>query len=66
MHRIIKFCGEVVILLITVFVTLFTLMGCESLQEQNIFIQMFLLTILLNYLSFKVVSKETLKKLHLW
>ena len=65
MHRIIKFCGEVVILLITVFVTLFTLMGCESLQEQNIFIQMFLLTILLNYLSFKVVSKETLKKLKL-
>ena len=65
MHRIIKFCGEVVILLITVFVTLFTLMGCESLQEQNIFIQMFFITILLNYLSFKVVSKETLKKLKL-
>lgn len=65
MHRIIKFCGEVAILLITVFVTLFTLMGCESLQEQNIFIQMFLLSILLNYLSFKVVSKETLKKLKL-
>lgn len=65
MHRIIKFCGEVVILLITVFVTLITLMGCESLQEQNIFIQMFLISTLLNYLSFKVVSKETLKKLKL-
>ena len=65
MHRIIKFCGEVVILLITVFVTLITLMGCESLQEQDIFIQMFLISTLLNYLSFKVVSKETLKKLKL-
>lgn len=65
MKKYIKFCGEVVILLITVFVTLITLMGCESLQEQGAFIQMFLLSILLNYLSYKVVSKETLKKLHL-
>lgn len=65
MKKYIKFCGEVVILLITVFVTLITLMGCESLQEQNAFIQMFILSILLNYLSYKVVSKETLKKLHL-
>ena len=65
MKKYIKFCGEVVILLITVFVTLITLMGCESLQEQNTFVQMFILSILLNYLSYKVVSKETLKKLHL-
>ena len=65
MKKYIKFCGEVVILLITVFVTLITLMGCESLQEQNAFVQMFILSILLNYLSYKVVSKETLKKLHL-
>lgn len=65
MKKYIKFCGEVVILLITVFVTLITIMGCESLQEQNAFIQMFILSILLNYLSYKVVSKETLKKLHL-
>ena len=65
MKKYIKFCGEVVILLITVFVTLITIMGCESLQEQNIFVQMFILSILLNYLSYKVVSKETLKKLHL-
>lgn len=65
MKKYIKFCGEVVILLITVFVTLITIMGCESLQEQNTFIQMFIISILLNYLSYKVVSKETLKKLHL-
>lgn len=65
MKKYIKFCGEVVILLITVFVTLITIMGCESLQEQNAFIQMFILSILLNYLSYKVVSKETLKKLKL-
>lgn len=65
MKKYIKFCGEVVILLITVFVTLITIMGCESLQEQNAFIQMFVLSILLNYLSYKVVSKETLKKLKL-
>lgn len=65
MKKYIKFCGEVVILLITVFVTLITIMGCESLQEQNAFVQMFILSILLNYLSYKVVSKETLKKLHL-
>lgn len=65
MKKYIKFCGEVVILLITVFVTLITIMGCESLQEQNTFVQMFILSILLNYLSYKVVSKETLKKLHL-
>ena len=65
MKKYIKFCSEVVILLITVFVTLITIMGCESLQEQNAFIQMFILSILLNYLSYKVVSKETLKKLKL-
>lgn len=65
MKKYIKFCGEVVILLITVFVTLITIMGCESLQEQNAFVQMFILSILLNYLSYKVVSKETLKKLKL-
>ena len=65
MKKYIKFCGEVVVLLITVFVTLITIMGCESLQEQNAFIQMFILSILLNYLSYKVVSKETLKKLKL-
>ena len=65
MKKYIKFCGEVVILLITVFVTLITIMGCESLQEQNAFVQMFIISILLNYLSYKVVSKETLKKLKL-
>ena len=65
MHKIIKFCGEVALLLITVFVAFITIMGCESLQEQNAFVQMFIISILLNYLSYKVVSKETLKKLKL-
>ena len=65
MRKIIKFCGEVALLLITVFVAFITIMGCESLQEQNAFIPMALIMFCLFYLCHKVVSKETLKKLKL-